>query len=47
MGMNKKIEEVFTMLGFYGFFDMIENVNDIKSKVHRHIFPIEINCPLN
>jgi anti-sigma B factor antagonist len=45
-GMQKNVEEVFQLLGFYGFFNYIDELNDIKEeKIKRSLFPANIQCP--
>lgn len=46
MGIQKNIDEIFSLLGFKTFFSYITDLNDIKEeKIIRSVFPINIKCP--
>jgi len=46
MGMQPKISNVFELLGFNQFFDIIDTVGEINKKVEtKSIFPIVLKCP--
>ena len=44
LGMTTKIHEVFSLLGFISFFNLIDNSEDIYKETSE-IFPIEVKCP--
>ena len=46
MGIQKNVEEIFSLLGFKSYFNYISNLNDIKEEnIIRSKFPYKLNCP--
>lgn len=46
LGIQKNVEEVFSLLGFKTFFNYIKELKDIKEeKIQRSMFPKKIKCP--
>ena len=46
INIQSKVEEVFKLLGFYSFFNILEDYNEIDiADTKLSIFPISIRCP--
>lgn len=44
VNVNPKVMDVLSLLGFSGFFTILEDLKDYN-KVNETIFPVKINCP--
>jgi len=46
MNINQNINEVFNLLGFKSFFNIIKELKDINDeKIERSVFPLKLPCP--
>ena len=42
--LQQKVKEVYELLGFSNFFDIIDNLNEISVE-RKHLFPVSLKCP--
>lgn len=42
--LQQKVKEVYELLGFSNFFDIIDNINEISIE-RKHLFPVSLKCP--